>query len=112
MGQVSNVLRNFAGGFSHWCPGCKETHAIHIDKPNHCGARWSFDGNVDRPTFAPSINISSPEHTFAGGVKIEAQRCHYFLRAGQIEFLSDCTHPLRGQTVPLPPLPDGLRDSP
>jgi len=112
MGQVSNVLRNFAGGFSHWCPGCEETHAIHVDRPNHSGARWTFDGNVDRPTFSPSVNISSPGHTFPDGVKVEAMRCHYFLRGGAIEFLSDCTHVLAGQTVSLPPLPEGLREHP
>ena len=32
--------------------------------------------------------------------------CHTFIRAGQIEFLGDCTHALKGQTIPLPPLPD------
>ncbi|MCZ4340562.1 hypothetical protein O4H52_03015 [Sphingomonadaceae bacterium G21617-S1] len=31
--------------------------------------------------------------------------CHSFVRNGQIEFLSDCTHALAGQTVPLPPFP-------
>ena len=29
-------------------------------------------------------------------------RCHSFVREGRIEFLSDCTHALAGQTVELP----------
>jgi hypothetical protein len=28
--------------------------------------------------------------------------CHSFVRDGRIEFLSDCTHSLAGQTVELP----------
>ena len=28
--------------------------------------------------------------------------CHSFVRAGQIEFLGDCTHEFAGQTVPMP----------
>jgi hypothetical protein len=31
-------------------------------------------------------------------------RCHSFVRAGMIEFLSDCTHELAGKTVPIPDL--------
>lgn len=31
--------------------------------------------------------------------------CHSFVRAGKIEFLGDCTHALKGQTVPLPDWP-------
>lgn len=37
-------------------------------------------------------------------------RCHSFVRAGMIEFLSDCTHALRGQTVSIPDWPDGYSD--
>lgn len=110
MGQVSPFLRNSRTGFAHWCPGCEEMHHIAVTEPNHCGARWSFDGNVNAPTFSPSINISSPEHTFADGVKIPAERCHYFLKAGQLQFLGDCTHALAGKTVPLPELPPHTRD--
>ncbi len=106
MGQVSAVLRNVSSGFSHWCPGCEEMHNIAVSAPNGSGARWTFDGNVDRPTFAPSVNIScvDPEGEFP------PERCHYFLRGGMLQFLNDCTHKLAGQTVPLPPLPDGLTD--
>ena len=35
-------------------------------------------------------------------------RCHSFVRSGRIEFLSDSTHALAGQTVDLPDdMPDG-----
>lgn len=110
MGQAGPFLRRVTNGYSHWCPGCEEMHAIATDGPNYCGARWTFDGNLDAPTFSPSINISSPEHMFEDGVKIEAERCHYFLKAGQLQFMGDSTHALSGKTIPLPPLPVGLTD--
>jgi len=39
---------------------------------------------------------------------VSEYRCHSFVRDGRIEFLSDCTHALKGQTVDLPDLPDWL----
>lgn len=35
-------------------------------------------------------------------------RCHSYVRNGHVEFLSDCTHELAGQTVELPDLPDWI----
>lgn len=94
------------GGYGHWCPGCNFGHEINVDQPNASGAKWTFDGNMERPTFAPSINMrwgsyvdSKCEHK--GGV------CHYFIRDGQIQFCPDSTHALAGQTVPLPDIPAG-----
>jgi len=61
---------------------------------------WSFDGNVDRPTFNPSIRIRS----FDGDQVVEC--CHYFVRAGRIEFCPDSTHGLAGQKVDMPDIPN------
>jgi hypothetical protein len=80
-----------APAWRHWCPGCRCNHIIYIDprsQPN--GHHWTFDGNLEAPTFSPSIHIVG--------------RCHYFIRAGLIEFCADSAHDLRGQTVPLPDL--------
>jgi len=96
------------GGLGHWCPGCNSGHEIAVDAANHSGARWTFDGNAERPTFSPSINIRvntpdmkgyQPDHP--------SSVCHYFIRDGRIQFLGDCTHALKGQTVDLPEIPDG-----
>lgn len=108
--QISPVLRKGDGYYAHWCPGCEEAHGIHVEKPRSNGAKWTFDGNVNAPTFSPSIHITSPEHTFEDGVKIEATCCHYFLKAGVLDFLGDCTHALKGTKVPLPELPVHMRD--
>lgn len=74
--------------YIHYCPGCKHKHRINVEKPNEFNAVWQFDGNMESPTFSPSINIVG--------------QCHYFIRKGMIEFCSDSKHELAGQTVPLP----------
>jgi hypothetical protein len=107
MGQVSAVLRRAQGGYSHWCPGREEMHVI-FD-------RWRFDGNLDCPTFTPSVKITGKQIVRVDGewtgewVRDAAgntvdECCHYILTAGQLNFCGDCTHALAGKTVPLPPL--------
>lgn len=111
MGQASRCLRRATGGYAHWCPGCEEMHMIAVDAPNSSGAKWTFNGNVERPTFQPSVNIrvNTPDmkdYQPQAGTSV----CHYFLIDGAIQFLGDCTHPLRGQTMDLPELPAHARD--
>ncbi len=114
MARLSAKLRSIdlgRRGIGFWCPGCEEMHAIKIE-----GApAWEWDGNVNAPTISPSIRVrgkrrlTDDEHRrIMAGERLEIpdQCCHSFVRAGQIEFLSDCTHPLAGKTVPLPDLPD------
>lgn len=90
--------------WSHWvwCPGCKGLHMVRTPHPDgtNTGALWSWDGNTDAPTFEPSILVQ--------GGSVPGYRCHSFLRAGVWEFLSDCSHELAGQRVPMVPLPDFL----
>lgn len=64
MSRLSAKLRSVgaadgytAGGIAHWCPGCKRMHALAIDGYNSSGAKWTWDGNVDAPTCAPSVHI-------------------------------------------------------
>jgi len=94
------------GHVAHWCPGCEEWHEFAVDRPFHNGARWSFDGNLEAPTFAPSMNIRVGPYPDDSEQPGRVDVCHYFLTAGRIQFLPDCTHALSGQTVPLPDLPD------
>ncbi|WP_299815045.1 DUF6527 family protein [Tardiphaga sp.] len=99
-----------AGGYSHWCPAYEGMHAFAVYAPQRNGAQWLFDGNVDSPTFSPSKNIRvGPYPDDDEGKKGRTDVCHYFLRAGQIQFLGDCTHAMAGQTVPLPELPARYR---
>lgn len=50
MGQISTKLRRTTRGCAHWFPACRETHVI-FDS-------WTFDGNLEKPTFNPSAKIS------------------------------------------------------
>lgn len=115
MGALSRILRNGQDGLLiFWCPGCDSAHGITVGEG--AGPRWSWDGNVDAPTFAPSILVRS--ETWTPPVTAEnhedykrapwtqtkvATVCHSFVAAGRIQFLDDCTHGLAGQTVDLPP---------
>ena len=106
-------------GWIFYCPGCQELHQY--DK------RWTFNGDEAAPTFEPSLKYGpswrTPPHwdpdkaprneggslkTREDGRVIDAIEwtCHLFLRAGKLQFLDDCSHGLRGQTVELPELPE------
>lgn len=113
MGQLSGKLRSIAYGdrpaVGFWCPGCETMHVVTTDAPRG----WKFDDNHDAPTFAPSVLVTYNGRDAGqdrGHGKAPPARCHSFVRAGRIEFLSDCTHALAGQTVDLPDLPPGLTD--
>lgn len=68
-----------------FCPGCRELHPLETP-------RWSFNGDVARPTFHPSLVVRPNGH----------DRCHSWIRDGQIQFLADSHHDLAGMTVALP----------
>ena len=53
---------------------------------------WQFNGDVERPTFTPSVLERYGD----------SEVNHYFVTDGRIQFLADCTHELAGQTVDLP----------
>jgi Family of unknown function (DUF6527) len=72
------------------CPGCDMKHHT-IDLK-----RWTFDGNMDSPTFTPSVSCK-----YAWGEEQHPVICHFNVTAGKIVFHGDCTHALKGQTVPM-----------
>lgn len=124
MGQASAVLRRMTNGYSHWCPGCGEMHAIYTEKPNAYNESpvWTFNGDVNKPTFSPSVRITGKQTVRdakgewtgewvrdANGNVVD-ECCHYIMADGQIQFCADSTHALKGQTVPLPVLPAWLTD--
>jgi predicted RNA-binding Zn-ribbon protein involved in translation (DUF1610 family) len=100
--------------FSFECPGCGQTHVILMPT-------WEFNGNVNSPTFRPSLLVRGghymPEHSSKecwctyNQKQIEkgeepssfkCLRCHSYITDGKIQFLNDCSHQLAGQTVELP----------
>jgi hypothetical protein len=102
------------------CPACNSSHSVVIrgNVP-----AWDWNGDYEKPTFSPSILVTHPvwvpeitEDNWQEWCAHPWQQtqhtkiCHSFVRDGQIQYLTDCTHELAGKTVDLPDLPD-LPDS-
>jgi hypothetical protein len=113
MSALSKKLRDAEVGLvQFWCPGCNQAHGVRVagEQP------WAWNGDVERPTFSPSILVHhfqlSPEGRAMiqrGDPPHDGKRypgseviCHSFVTDGRIKFLADCTHALARQTVDLP----------
>lgn len=94
--QVSAGLIKVVDDYWHWCQGCNRVHRIRTGPGD--GPRWSFNGNAGRPTFSPSVRHTRGN---AAGPTV----CHYVITNGEIAYCDDCTHPLVGMRVAVPPLP-------
>lgn len=100
MARLSSKLRSVGScRIAYWCQGCENTHQVAVrEGPHPC---WSWDGNVEAPTFSPSVLVTYKDLSGEG----QDERCHTFIRGGMVEFLSDCSHKFAGQTLPLPDWP-------
>ena len=62
----------------------------------HMLKNWQFDGNLERPTFTPSLLVTGYlNKENPNGV------CHSYITAGRIAYLSDSTHEYAGKTIEL-----------
>lgn len=93
-----------------WCLGCDGRHVIRSKIPKNVKdkkaakkAVWTFNDNLFKPTFSPSYLCGGKDKE---GRRFMRRRCHSYIKEGQIQFLPDCMHELKGQTVPLPPIKD------
>lgn len=103
-----------------FCPACKCGHGIRVGQQT--GSNWDFNGNMEKPSFSPSLLISGvnlpdvdPEtgdwkRGFDGNYILDENGrisgsknwvCHSWITDGMIKFFDDSTHELKGQTVPL-----------
>ena len=83
-------------GLMFVCPGCDlDGSGLHILPVNTDvkSPAWDWNGDVDKPTLSPSILTKHGDFI-----------CHSYLKDGVFEFLSDSTHALAGQKVPIPDL--------
>ena len=101
------------GNVAIFCRGCKTHHVIATIAPQSNGAVWGFNGDMESPTFTPSFLERTgkyiPGHENFDDEGYDLSRiCHSFITDGKIQYLSDCTHELSGQTIDLPEinLPD------
>ena len=96
-----------------WCDGCDTHHSYQIKNADPAkvpdtvadrwrkmytqGPLWTFNGDLKKPTFKPSLlcNGSTPVEEVR---KRGAHRCHIFVTDGMVQYLSDCTHHLAGKT--------------
>lgn len=101
------------GLIAYWCTGCQMHHGIPIRKTE--SPYWEFNGDYENPTFSPSILVRIPhpegysrENPAPKGWegKMVEDICHSFITNGKIQYLSDCTHSLAGQTIDLEPVED------
>jgi hypothetical protein len=127
--QAGPKMRLTTQGYAWWCPACREMHPL----PDG----WTFDGNLERPTFSPSfkhgpaIAIVKDEsgewvgrwfaRDVAGNLveRVGLQPgdvpvmwcCHYIITAGQVAYCPDCTHEMKNTTIAMPDLPPALQDT-
>jgi hypothetical protein len=74
--------------YAFHCPPCGFLHSF--------DARWTFNGDFDRPTFSPSLLNTTPNKPAPPGV---VERCHLHVRDGKIQYCGDCSHEMSGQTI-------------
>ncbi len=81
------------GTLAFVCPGCSELHQHTVrGLPDYDGPVWDWNGSLELPTLKPSLLVTGEK------------TCHSYLTEGTLQFLSDCTHELRNQTVKLEPV--------
>ena len=59
---------------------------------------WGWNQDMENPTFTPSILVNGNVEF----VNPTAPRCHTFVTDGWIDYLTDCTHGMKGTKVRLP----------
>lgn len=81
-----------------FCPGCGHGHHVRtLPCPNRQGDPvWSWNDDPENPTVTPSLLLKEWDG------KKEVTSCHLFITDGQIKYLGDCAHELKGQTIPIP----------
>lgn len=85
-------------------------HYIHTrkDKPNGNGVAWKFNGDMEKPTFSPSINertgtfVDPDVKGDPDWLKENSWHCHFIVHMGRITFCGDCSHDLKKRTMDLP----------
>lgn len=103
------------GTYTFKCPA-GHIHYINTKVHNNSNAQWGFNGNLDKPTFTPSINEKAGQYVDSC---TEEERkwytehnlgfiCHFIITDGKIKFCADCTHGLANTTVEMMEIEDKI----
>ena len=95
-GEIIHDQDGSSPSFMSDCPACGIGHSLRIRDDKGQRPSWSWNGSMSSPTFTPSLSVKWSK---CDNVQIH---CHSYITDGQIQFLSDCTHALAGQTVDMP----------
>lgn len=86
--------------YEFYCPGCKHLHVYVVADDN---SQWQFNGNLESPSFTPSLLNRIPFLNPVTNVMEYRESCHLFVTNGKIEYCASGTdHELAGQTIELP----------
>ncbi|HEY6021705.1 MAG TPA: DUF6527 family protein [Candidatus Paceibacterota bacterium] len=82
-----------------YCEACDDLHHIVYERiGDHFDPYiWVWNKSYSQPTISPSILVMTPD-----------SRCHLFVKRGQLEYLQDCSHHLRGKITPMHHIPSWL----
>lgn len=80
------------------CPGCGYEHCFALIGE---GGHHQFNMDVDNPTVSPSLVEN----------RTPGRMCHSFIVDGKIQYLGDCFHDLKGQTIELPEYPEEISNT-
>lgn len=92
-----------------YCPSCRSHHSFvcRRERGKHT-ANWQFNGDMERPTFTPSLRIISsrprpgvPVDNVGGSDMEEYTMCHLFVTDGVIHYCGDTPTAFAGKQVPL-----------
>lgn len=83
--------------YHYWCEGCGYEHAFSLKED---GGHHGFNGDLNNPTVTPSL-----VQNFTPG-----RMCHSFIKNGQIQYLNDCWHHLKGKTIVLPDIDEKITE--
>lgn len=93
-------LKHYGGDqYGFHCPGCGNSHVVPLKlegTPKRIGTFWDWNGSLDEPDIVPSIRVQ-----WGSDDKGKPLTCHLYVKNGQLMFMGDCFHRLKGKTVPM-----------
>ena len=96
--------------FLFWCPGCGCGHLYWCGPGFEHSQKWDFNGNVDKPTFTPSlrtyVRITKEIDDKLVDTGEQKTLCHLNLTDGQLQYCEDNPHKMNNQTIPMQDIPE------